>query len=110
MPGSLLTVSATVTCPHQGRAAPQPAQQRVFVAGQPVDTLADLYPVTGCPFTVSGKPQPCVTIRWLTPATRVQVNGSPVLLESSTGICQSAEQIPQGPPQVSVVQHRVVGL
>jgi hypothetical protein len=51
-----------------------------------------------------------VTIRWLTPATRVQVNGSPALLESSTGICQSAEQIPQGPPQVSVVQHRVVGL
>jgi hypothetical protein len=110
MPGSLLTVSATVTCPHQGRAAPQPAQSRVFVEGQLVNTLADLYPVVGCPLNISGKPQPCLTIKWLTPATRVRVNGSPVLLQLSTGICQSGEQIPQGPPVVSVVQQRVVGL
>jgi hypothetical protein len=110
MPGSLLTVGATVTCPHQGRAAPQPAQSRVFVTGQPVDTIADLYPIVGCPLNVSGKPQPCLTIRWATPATRVLVNGSPALLQSSTGICTSGEQVPQGPALVSSVQQRVVGI
>jgi hypothetical protein len=110
MPGSLLTVSATVTCPHQGRAAPQPAQSRVLAGGQPVDTVADLYPVVGCPLTVSAKPQPCLTVRWVTTATRVRVNGVPVLLQSSTGVCQSGEQIPQGPAVVSVVQQRVVGI
>ncbi|OLB77370.1 MAG: hypothetical protein AUI14_16265 [Actinobacteria bacterium 13_2_20CM_2_71_6] len=110
MPGSLLHVGATVTCPHGGQATPQPAQSRVSVGGQPVTTLAHQYTVAGCGFNVSGAPHPCVTIRWLTPASRVQVNGSPVLLSGSGALCLAADQLPQGPPAVVVVQQRVVGL
>ena len=110
MPGRLLHVGATVMCPHGGQATPQPAQARVLVGGRAVTTLADLYTVTGCPLTVSGKPQPCTTVRWTTPATRVRVNGSPALLSASTGICYSAEQVPQGPPVTVVVQQKAVGL
>jgi hypothetical protein len=110
MPGSLLHVGATVVCPHGGQATPQPAQSRVTVAGQPVTTLAHLYTVAGCVFNVSGSPHPCTTVRWTGPATRVRVNGSPVLLSGSGGLCQSADQSPQGAPVTVVVQQRVVGL
>jgi hypothetical protein len=109
MPGNLLHVNATVSCPHGAPATAQSTQSRVLVGGQAVTSTADLYTVTGCPFTVGVKPQPCTTIRWVAPAARVRLNGSPVLLQSSVGICQSAERIPQGPPVVSVVQQRVVG-
>ena len=40
---------------------------------------------------------------------RLLVNGQPVIWNSSTGICQSAEQIPQGPPIVAATQIRVSG-
>ena len=110
MPGSLLHVNATITCPHAGQATVLPAQQKVLVSGQPVATLADTYTVVGCPFVVASKPQPCVTVRWVTSAGRIMVNGSPVLLQGSTGLCQSAEQAPQGAALVTVVQQRAVGL
>lgn len=110
MSGNLLHVQATVSCPHGGRVTVLPSQSRVLVAGQPVATLADLFTVAGCAFTAGTKPQPCVTVRWITPSARIRVNGSPALLQGSAGICQSAEQIPQGPPVVCVVQQRAVGL
>ncbi|MBO0655503.1 hypothetical protein J1792_22805 [Streptomyces triculaminicus] len=109
MSGNLLHVNATVTCPHGARATVLPAQARVVVSGNFAASVADQYTVTGCPFTVVNKPQPCVTIRWVAPSTRIRINGSPAVLRSSTGLCQSPEQVPQGPPNVSVVQQRAVG-
>jgi hypothetical protein len=110
MSGNLLHVNATVTCPHGGQVTALPAQSRVLVSGQPAATLADVFTVAGaCTFTVGTKPQPCVTVRWVTPSARIQINGSPAVLATSAGVCQSAEQIPQGPPLVSVVQQRAVG-
>ena len=47
---------------------------------------------------------------WIVPATRVKVGGQFVLLQNSTGLCQSAEQIPNGPPSVTVVQMRAKGV
>ena len=65
--------------------------------------------MAGCAFTVPpGKPQPCVTAQWLTPATRVLINGQPPILQTSTGLCLSVEQIPGGPPMVVSTQPRVV--
>lgn len=111
MPSFLLHVGATVLCTHAGSVTIIPTNNRVLVSGQPVATLNDTYTVMGCPFTLPGpKPQPCVTVRWLQPATRVRVNGQPVILQTSTGICQSAEQIPQGPPNVAMTQTRVKGI
>lgn len=110
MPGFLFHVGATAICPHGGQVSVVPSSPRVLVGGQPVATLADTYPIAGCTFTVPGpKPQPCVTVRWLVPAVRVTVGGQPAILQTSTGLCQSAEQIPQGPPSVVVTQIRVRG-
>lgn len=111
MSGFLFHVSATALCPHGGPINTVPGNPRVRLSGQPVATLADTYPITGCAFTVPpGKPQPCVLVRWLVPASRVRVGGQPVILQTSTGLCQSAEQIPQGPPNIVVTQTRVRGV
>jgi uncharacterized Zn-binding protein involved in type VI secretion len=110
MPGFLLHVGASAICPHGGQVSVISSNARVLVNGLPVATLADVYPIAGCAFTVPGpKPQPCVTVQWLTPATRLLVNGQPPILQSSAGLCQSAEQIPQGPPTVIATQTRVGG-
>ncbi|WP_370949866.1 PAAR-like protein [Amycolatopsis sp. cg5] len=107
--GNLLHVGATVMCPHGGQATLLPSQSRVQASTQPVATQADVYTIAGCAFAPGGKPQPCVTIQWVTPSARIQVNGQPAILQSSVGLCQSAEKIPQGPPLVTVVQQRAVG-
>jgi uncharacterized Zn-binding protein involved in type VI secretion len=108
MPGPIVHVGASIICPHGGPANVVTTNSRVLVSGQPVATLADQYLITGCAFTVpSGKPQPCVRVQWLTPAARVFVNGQPVILQTSTGLCLSAEQIPQGAPIVVTTQPRV---
>ncbi|HUP43070.1 MAG TPA: hypothetical protein VM599_07665 [Thermoanaerobaculia bacterium] len=110
MPGFLYHVGATAICPHGGQVSVVPSSPRVLLGGQPVATMGDTYPIAGCAFTVPpGKPQPCVTVRWLVPAVRVRVGRQPAILQSSTGLCQSAEQIPQGPPSVVVTQIRVRG-
>lgn len=110
MPGMLFHVGATAMCPHGGQVSVISTNTRVLASGQPVATMADTYLVAVCAFTVpTGKPQPCVKVQWTVPAQRVLVNGQPVILNSSTGICQSAEQIPQGPPIVAATQIRVSG-
>ncbi len=117
MPGLLLHVNAMMLCTHAAPATIAPSQPRVLVSGQPIATTGSLMTVAGCPFQVpapSGtKPQPCVTVSWTMPSTRFLVAGQPAALLPAPGpgpgICQSIEQIPQGPPQVSTVQARVVG-
>jgi hypothetical protein len=112
MPGSIVHVGATIMCPHGGTVQVAPGSARVLVSGTPAATMADSYPIVGCPFQVpvgaGTKPQPCIRVQWTTPAVRV-VAGAPVILQTSVGLCMSAEGIPQGPPTVSVVQPRVIG-
>lgn len=115
MPGFLLHTNAAMTCTHGAPAQLPPAQPRVLVSGQPVATMAGMIAVAGCPFTLpNGKPQPCVTVKWLMPATRVLIAGAPALLQpapgAGPGLCQSPEQIPQGPPIVTAVQPRVIAV
>lgn len=114
MPGPLLHVGAVATCPHaSGQIMITTANTQVFVSGQPVVTLGDMLSIAGCPFQVpapSGtKPQPCVLAKFI-PATQVLVNGQPaIIVQAPPGICQSAEQIPQGPPIVNAVQTKAIG-
>lgn len=103
-----LTPAATILCPHGGRATIMPAAPRVLAGGQPVAVLADPTLVAGCAFTVGPKPQPCVKVTWLAGALRVLAGGQAVLVQSATGLCQSAEQIPQGPPVIAAAQTRVM--
>lgn len=117
MPGFLLHVGAVAQCTHGAPAMIAPSQPRVLVSGQPVATMASMITVAGCPFQIpvgpGTKPQPCVIVKWLMPSTRFLVSGQPAALlpapGAGPGICQSPEQIPQGPPLVSTVQPRVIG-
>lgn len=110
MAGFLLHVGATAICPHGGQVTVIPSNLRVLVGGQPVATMGDTYLVAGCAFTVPpGKPQPCIKVQWLVPALRVLIGGQPAILQTSTGLCLSPEQIPQGPPTVIVTQLRAQG-
>ena len=113
MPGFVLHTNAVVQCTHGIPAQIPPVQPRVLVSGQPVATMASQILIAGCPFTIPGpKPQPCVTVKWLMPAARVLVMGQPALLQPApgpgSGLCLSAEQIPNGPPIVSAMQPRVL--
>jgi hypothetical protein len=111
MPGFLFHVGASAICPHGGQISTTSSNTRVLVSNQAVATSADLSTVAGCAYTLpNGKPQPCVKVQWLVPAARVMVNRQPALLQTSTALCQSAEQIPQGPPTVIAGQMRVKGM
>jgi hypothetical protein len=110
MPGFLMHVGASAMCPHAGQMTVISTNTRVLVSGQPVATQSDTFLIAGCPFNVSSKPQPCVTVRWLAPATRVRVLGQPAILNTSSGLAHSGEQIPQGAPIVTAVQSRVRGI
>ncbi len=111
MPGFLFHAGAAAICPHGGPVSVISSNSRVLVNGMPVATLGDTYLVAGCAFTVpTGKPQPCIKVLWLVPASRVFVGSQPVILQASTGICQSPEQIPQGQPVVIATQTRVSGI
>jgi hypothetical protein len=113
MPGFLLTTAASVICTHGASVSIVSGNSRVKAGGAFVAVLSDTGTVSGCPFQVpigaGTKPQPCVTVRFLVPATRVRIGGQPAILQTSSGICQSAEQIPQGPPTVVSTQTRVKG-
>lgn len=111
MPNYLLDANATVQCFHKtGRVQINSANTRVKVEGQAVALLDDTFTVSGCPFTLPGpKPQPCVKVTWSAPATRLRIDNKQVLLQSSSGQGQSAEQIPQGPVNVVKTQTRVKG-
>ncbi|WP_229070788.1 hypothetical protein [Actinoplanes sp. DH11] len=113
MTGYLLTVADTAQCTHAAAASVRTGNTRVRAGQNAVIIADDLHTVAGCPFTLpNGKPQPCASITWA-PATRVFVNGRPAVVQqtgSGQGMCRSAEQIPQGPPQVVSVQTRAKGV
>ena len=113
MGDTLQHVGLTAMCPHGGQVSVVSTNTRVKVMGQYVAVMGDTYTIAGCPFQIPGtppKPQPCIKVQWIVPAMRVKVMGKQVLLKSSTGLCLSAEQIPQGPPNIVMTQMRVKGV
>lgn len=111
MSGNVVHVGATIMCPHMGTVTAITSNARVFVSGQPVVTVSDTFTVSGCTFLMTTpSPQPCILARWLVPSARILVNGQSAILKTSSGICQSAAQAPQGPPNVLVTQPGVKGM
>ena len=100
----LLTTLSTVLCPHGGKVVLSSANTDAQVDGGYVLLQSDVHTVAGCAFTPGPKPQPCVTVRWSTGTTQAKIKGVPLLNQSSTGICFSAEQVPQGSPIVIQTQ------
>lgn len=109
MPGFLFHVAASAICPHGGQVSTITTNGRVLASGQPVATLGDQFLVAGCAFNVSGVLHPCVKVQWLAPAARVLVGGQPAILQTSSGLCQAADQAPQGAPLVIATQARATG-
>jgi len=110
MPGYLFHVGAQAICPHGGQISTASSNTRVKVGGQFVATSADTSTIAGCPFSIPGSgPHPCVKVQWMVPAVRVKINQQAALLQTSTALCLAPDQVPQGPPQVTVVQMRVKG-
>jgi hypothetical protein len=114
VPGFPLTIAATVSCFHQAPGLIVSPQAAVLLMGQPAATFGGQIGVVGCPFTTPvPKPQPCVTIKWTSVSAKVLVQGKPLLVMPppgagiGPGICQSAEQIPQGVPTVKQNQMKV---
>jgi hypothetical protein len=83
----VLTQAATITCPHAGKALVVPKNMQVLVEGSPVLVVSDVFTITGCSFNISGSPAPCVSIQWSMPSTVLFVNGDPVLIGTSQGLC-----------------------
>jgi hypothetical protein len=110
MPGPLFHANNVTMCPHGGQVQTIPTSPRVLVQGQPVAVATDQFLIVGCPFTLGPVYHPCVRVTWLVPAARVTVMGVPVILQTSVGITQAADQAPQGAPIVSVNQPRVIGM
>jgi hypothetical protein len=102
--GNLVPGDAVVTCPHGGRmviatAAPG---HGVRLDGVPPATT-DTGTVTGCP-----RDPPCTTIHWTPDGDGVRIDGMPVLLDTTPGLCCDARSVPQGPPRISVTAGRGV--
>lgn len=109
----ILTTLSTVQCPHGGTVTLTTANTTCQISGGYALLQTDQHSVAGCPFqkpAPSGTvPSPCVLVRWTTGATQTKINQTPVLLQSSSGLCYSGEQIPQGPPVVAQVQSLALG-
>jgi len=101
---------SAIICPHGGIASAIPINYHVFVQKHPIITIAEFFPVTGCPFIIGCHQSPCILVKWIVPASRILIGGKPAILHSSTGICESSEEIPQGSPLIITTQNRVKGV
>jgi hypothetical protein len=98
-------------CPHGGKVTVKPKEQRVTLRDEAVFVMDDFSPpapaISGCNFNISGSPSPCMQLKWLMPAQKVEIDGSPVLTSRSVGLCISAAQAPQGKAIVTGFQTEV---
>lgn len=107
----ILTTSSTVMCPHGGVAQLLTSNTEALVDGAPMLLQSDIHPIVGCPFTPGpGTYMPCLTIRWVTAATRTAIHNVPVLLQNSVGLCLNAAQVPQGTALVVQTQQKAKGI
>jgi len=106
MAGRILTNSSTIICPHGGQATLFTSNTRTSATAH-VLLETDVHPIAGCVFQVSGKPSPCIRVEWNGGAGSVKVSGTPVLVESSMGLCYNGENAPQGPATVVNTQLKV---
>lgn len=105
----LLTAASTMMCPHGGTVTATPGSSRAQAAG-PILRGSDTFVIAGCPFNISGAPNPCVSVTWVQTATRVKHGGDFALNQSSVGLCVAGDQAPQGTVLIAATQTSVSGL
>jgi len=100
MPGPILHVGDTMICPHGGQVTTVPGSPRVMVSGMPVAHHGGHVPRRRLRLHrgTEGRSLASRCCGWSRPRAS-HVMGQPVIIQTSVGLCQSAEQIPQGPPQ-----------
>jgi hypothetical protein len=105
----IVTMATVIQCPHGIPGTVATSTAKVLVDNMPPLVMGDKGSIAGCPFTVpSGKPQPCVTAVLTGAATKVLAENKPVLLMNPSDICQSGDQIPQGPVGWTSIQAKVL--
>jgi hypothetical protein len=110
MGAPLLTTSSSAQCPHGGVVSFTTSNTRVRAAGAPVLLETDVHVVAGCAFTIGTKPSPCVRIQWTAASRSFKIGSIAALLQSSVGVCYSAEGAPQGVAIVNSTQSKAKGL
>ncbi len=106
----ILQLGCTIQCPHGGMTTVTTTNTKVKVNGAFALLVNDNFTIAGCPLNISGSPHPCVTIQWQNEAKKVKVSGTPVLLQSSIGLCKAADGLVQGTAIITGFQTRVKGL
>ena len=105
----IVTTATVIQCPHMMAGTLATGTAKVLVDNMPPLVMGDKGTIAGCPFTVpSGKPQPCATALLTKAATKVLAENKPVLLMNPADICQSADQIPNGPVVWATIQSKVL--
>ena len=111
MAGFILNRRSVIVCPHGGLVTHLPMIRTTYrVDGDLPMLLADHYTVAGCSFMMptgpTVAPNPCHQIQWSAGSTRLKIQGSPALLDTSVGLCVSIMGIPQGPAIITYCQTR----
>jgi hypothetical protein len=95
--GFILTTTSVILCPHGGMVMHLPTGGSTeLINGVMPMLLNDNYPVVGCPNSSGGSPNPCIRVVWITASTSRFINGVPVLIHTSVGMCHDASGAPQG--------------
>jgi hypothetical protein len=110
MAGNTLTTLSSLQCPHGGTVSIVSSNTKVQADSAFIATASDTFTIAGCPFQIPATPpipSPCMTVQWLVSDLKVTVNSLPSLSMSSTGLCLSAAQVPQGPVVIGSAQAKV---
>lgn len=111
MSGNTLNVSSQLKCPHGGTVQIISANVRVTVDGAAAALATDQFIISGCTFQipagVTTVPSPCLTVRWVLTDMRATVDKTATLSKTSVGLCQNAQQLPQGKVIISNTQSKV---
>lgn len=113
MAAPLLNTSSSLQCPHGGTVQISSANSKAKADGSFAALSTDTFSISGCPFQIPATPpipSPCMTVQWVVTNLRTKVNGTPMLNQSSVGLCLSASQIPQGPVTIVNTQAKASGL
>ena len=101
--GPVLTTTATIQCPHGGRAVLTTSNLHAH-AGDRMLLESDTHTVVGCSFFAGQKYSPCLTIHWSAGAQTVTMAGTAVLVKSSVGTCKNDSGVVQGVAVVAATQ------
>src|SRR5689334_4750863 len=103
--GFVLTKRSVIMCPHGGMVMHSPTSfSGELVNGEIPMLINDVYTIVGCPNSMGGAASACMTVIWTTASTSYFINGVPVLIHTSVGLCQSSSGVPQGPAIVASFQ------